>query len=729
MLNIREAMQLKILEFVHEKGAVRSEDIEIDYSGPDPRAVYLIASKNKKILKTDGYLGRAGDDLWTVTESGEAYMENLYDKLGDKKRKEKFAKKIVVTGEDHDDDDMIGDEEEATISDEKKVYDALFDEDAYDDEGSGKKKKSPIFLILIILLLLGGGAVVAMALMSNRESEPTSAEAPFAQAPAEGATESNNQESNFTWGEDEGQESGFTWGDDNQEGSFSWDDDTWWEEEYRPQGTLEDLEEINMFFFGQRMPAIYGIDFRVNFNPFIQRLEVDIHNWGTYFTGFESHILLSDPFGNINYSFLVNPSLLPSINESRYFVAELERPLTAVAFASVITDFQPDILDEFRTLTNITTHRHFDTDYLQFMPTSRGVRISEELDHLINTFGSRSQEVQNYLLQARIRRQQIGGRVGEWMPYQVDITPATIQFIAGLQTPGDILLHLNGVVFNQNDIDYIRATLATFYSLDLRHRVEEALIVLEDVANVEVSLHANPLFNPSVTQQNLTQYHHNRVERLRHIQSIGLIERITQQYLGWMSEAIILSFLDEDICYEDFVWWNRRFNQEFMQPIMDDQALFLVHGVPRITYDIDILMQIHSFFYGRPEPRFRAIHDSLGIVVRVLMGVQPLPGVTGFIPVNFTQQGTGEDFIEIFPSVYLQRVRMGSRQPEQLYFDVHSFSTSDRVMDIQFFFYDADFNPITFISTFADTTATNPRSVDTGLNLHNVSFIRIRRVF
>jgi len=492
---------------------------------------------------------------------------------------------------------------------------------------------------------------------------------------------------------------------------------------------LDDLEDINMFFFGQRMPAIYGVDFRVNFNPFIQRLEVDIHNWGSHFTGFESHILLSDPFGNINYSFLVNSSLLPSLNESRYFVAELERPLTAVAFASVITDFQPAILEEFRTMTNITTHRHFDTDYIQFMPTSRGVRISEELDHLINTFGNRSREVQNYLLQARVRRQQIGGRVGEWMPYQVDITPATIQFIAGLQTPGDILMHLNDVVFNQNDIDYIRATLATFYSYDLRHRVEEALVILEDVANVEVSLHANPLFNPSVTQQNLTLYHHNRVEHLRNIQSIGLIERITQQYLAWMSEAIILSFLDEDICYDDFVWWNRRFNQEFIQPIMNDQALFLVHGIPRITYDIDILMQIHSFFYGRPERRFRAIHDSLGTVVRVLMGVHPLPGVTGFIPVNFSAQGSGDEFIEIFPSIYIQRVRMGTRPPEQMYFDIHSFSSSDRVMEIQFYFFDANFQPITFIDTFADTTATNPRGVDTGLILHNVSYMRIRRIF
>ena len=74
MLNIGEAMQLKILEFVHDKGAVKAEDIEIDYSGPDPRAVYLMASKNKKILKTDGHLGLVGTDMWTVTESGEDYM-------------------------------------------------------------------------------------------------------------------------------------------------------------------------------------------------------------------------------------------------------------------------------------------------------------------------------------------------------------------------------------------------------------------------------------------------------------------------------------------------------------------------------------------------------------------------------------------------------------------------------------------------------------------------------
>ena len=715
-------MQLKILQTVQEKVAVRSEDITEDvvnnYTGPDPRAVYLIASKNKKILKTDGYLGITGVDMWSVTSSGEELMEELYEKLGDKKNKSKFERKIVVTGEEHDDDDIISDDEEATIADEEKVYFALVDSlsDAEEEiEDEVKKKKNLIPLILILLLLLGGGVATAIFLLGNRESDTNQTEAPIAQMPADAQEAGVND---FAWND----------GGDN-DSVFTWEDDVWWEDEYNPQGTLENLEEINMFFFGQRIPAIYGVDFRVNYNPFIQRLEVDIHNWGSYFTGFESHILLSDPFGGINYSFLVNPSLLPTLNESRYFVAELERPLTAVAFASIITDFQPDILDEFRTMTNITTHRHFDTDYIQFLPTSRGVRISEELDHLINTFGSRSQEVQNYMLQARVRRQQIGGRVGEWMPYQVDITPATIQFIAGLQTPGDILMHLNSVVFNQNDIDYIRATLATFYNLDLRHRVEEALIILEDVANVEISLHANPLFNPSVTQQNLTLYHHNRVERLRHIQSIGLIERITQQYLSWMSEAIVLSFLDDDICYDDFVWWNRRFNQEFMQPVIDDQSLFLVHGVPRLTYDIDILMQIHSFFYGRHEPRFRAIHDSLGTVVRILMGVQPLPGVTGFIPVNFSMQGTGDDFIEIFPNIYIQRVRMGTRQPEQMYFEVHSFSISDRVMEIQFYFFDADFNPITFIDTFADTTATNPRSIDTGLNLHNVSFIRIRRVF
>jgi len=718
MLNIREAMQLKILEFVQEKGAVRSEDIEIDYSGPDPRAVYLIASKNKKILKTDGCLGRASGDMWEVTQLGEERMEELYDKLGDKKRKSTFKKKVVVTGEDLDDDinDEIDDEEKVIITDEKDVYSALADDPVDKEEGERKRRKIPIFLILFLTIICFLLATTFIFFRASWNPETPPAEASLGQS-------SVNNQSELEIGD-------FTWNDEeDDEGGFTWDDDIWWEDDYDPQGTLEDLEEINMFFFGQRIPVVYGIDFRVNYNPFIQRLEVDIHNWGSYFTGFESHILLSDPFGNINYSFLVNPSLLPSINESRYFVAELEIPLTAVAFTSVITDFQQDILDEFRTMTNITTHRHFDTDYLQFLPTSRGVRISEELDHLINIFGIRSQEVQNYLLGARVRRQQIGGRIGEWMPYQVDITPATIQFIAGLQTPGDILMHLNGVVFNQNDINHIRETLATFYNLDLRHRVEEALVILEEVANAEVSIHANPLFNPSVTQQNLTLYHHNRVERLRHIQSIGLIERITQQYLSWMSEAIVLSFLDNDVSYEDFDWWNRRFNQEFMQPLMENQALFLVQGVPRLTYDINILMQIYSFFYGRPEPRYREIHDSLETVVRVLMGVQPLPGVTGFIPVNFSMQGTGEDFIEIFPSVYIQRVRMGTRQPKQMYFDVHSFSTSDRVMEIQFYFYDSDLNPITFIDTFADTTATNPRSVDTSLNLHNVSFIRIRRVF
>jgi hypothetical protein len=290
-------------------------------------------------------------------------------------------------------------------------------------------------------------------------------------------------------------------------------------------------------------------------------------------------------------------------------------------------------------------------------------------------------------------------------------------------------MHLNGVVFSQNDIDHIRTILATFYRQDLRHKIEEALVVLEDVANVEVSLHANPLFNPSVTQQNLTQYHHNRIEILKEVQSTGLIERVTLHYLSWMSEAIVLSFLDGDVDYEDYVWWDERFGQEFVQPILDDYALFLVHGVPRITYDIDILMQIHSFFYARPEPRFRTIHDSLGTVVRVLMGVHPLPGVTGFIPVDFSAQGTGEEFIEIFPNIHLQRIRMGSRPPQQMHFDIHSFEASDRFMELQFFFYDDQFNPLTFVDTFADTSSVNPRAVDTDLNLHGVSYIRIRRVF
>jgi len=620
----------------------------------------------------------------------------------------------MATNEDHDDDYMIGDDDERAINADENF--APVGSLSGVEVDMGKRERSPLLLILILIpLLLAGGAAAVIFLLGSRASEMLHIESPIIQAPVDNhAAETGD----FNWSDEEDNEDWLTW-----------EDDAWWEDEYDPQGILEDLEEINMFFFGQRIPAIHGIDFRVNYNPFIQRLEVDIHNWDSYYTGFESHILLSDPFGNINYSFLVSPRLLPALNDSRYFVAELERPLTAVAYASVITDFQPEILDEFRTMTNITTHMHFDADYLQFLPTSRGVRISEELDNLINIFGNRSQEVQNYLLQARIRRQQIGGRVGEWMPYQTDIAPATIQFIAGLQTPGDILMHLNDVVFNQNDINNIRAALATLYNPDLRHRVEESLVVIEDVASADVSVHANPLFNPSMTQQNLTLYHHNRVERLQHIQSIGLIERVTQQYLSWMSEAIVLSFLDGDICYDDFEWWNRRFNQEFMQPIMDNQALSLVLGVHNQTEDIKILLQIHSFFYGRPEPRYREMHESLGIVIRILSRESSLPGVTEFIPVNFSSQGTGDDYIEIFPGVYIHRIRMGTNQPEEMYFDIRSFSNSDRNMKIQFYFYDMDANPITFVDTSADTSADNPSKVDTGLNLHNVSYLRIRRVF
>ena len=718
MLNINEAAQLRILEFVRKRGSVRSEDIIIDYTGPDPRAVFLITSKNKKILKTDGYLGNVTDDLWTVTESGESYVELLYEKLGDKKRKEKYARKSIVTSEDCDSGDFIAEDEEVTMTDEKKCCASLLSGIAEGDSTISTKKKSSIMPIVLLALGIIGLLLGLLLFLSRRNSEPIVTEAPFIEVPMiETSFEEDDDYFELLWSEDD-------WLDTIWE-----EEDLWWEEDYEPQRISEEIDEIHMFFFGQRIPAIQGIDFRVNFNPFFQQLEVDIHNWGTYFTGFETHILLSDPFGNINYSFLVRPSLLPTLNESRFFIAELERPLTAVAYASVITDFQPEILEQFRTLTNVTVHRHFDTDHLQFLPTSRNIRISDELERLIDRYGIRSSQVQDYLLQARVRRQQIGGRIGEWLPYQVDITPATLQFIAGLQTPGDILLHLNNVVFNQNDINYIRSVLATMYSPYLRHRIEEVLVVLEDVANVEVAVHANPLFNPSVTYQNLTLYHHNRVERLRNVQSIGLIQRITHTYLAWISEAIILSFIDEDICYEDFLWWNRRFNEEFVQPILQDQAIFLVHGVPFFTYDVDILLQIHSFFYARPEPRFRAIHESLGIIVRIFMGLQPLPGVTGFISVNFSLAGTGDTFIEIFPSVYLHRIRMGSSQPEQLYFDLHSFSTSQRNFELQIFFFDEDFTPMSFVTTQVSSGEDNPNRVMSGVNLHNVSHIRIRRVF